>query len=54
MAGKKWNQEDIDYLKFAYENQSYEQIAKKLDRTVESVKHKAYDLGINEIGRAHV
>lgn len=48
MAGKKWNQEDIDYLKFAYENQSYEQIAKKLDRTVESVKHKAYDLGIND------
>ena len=44
---KQWTTEEIDYLEKKYEKTSAEFIAKKLGRTVNSVKRKAQNLGLN-------
>lgn len=48
MSGRKWTDEEIEYLEYVAGKQSYETIAKILKRSTESVKHKAYRLNLQE------
>lgn len=44
---REWTNEEVRYLERCYERTSADAIAKKLNRTVASVKHKAQKLGLN-------
>lgn len=43
-----WDKEEEDYLRFAFNTQSYGQIAKKLGRSRDSVEKKAYRMGLSK------
>lgn len=45
--GRKWTEQEVEYLEKFYEKKGVSYIAKKLDRTVYSVKRKAQKLGHN-------
>ena len=46
---KKWTDEEIQFLKFAYPNKDFtpSEIAKELSRSRESIHAKAHKLGLN-------
>ena len=46
---KKWTDEEIQFLKFAYPNKDFtpSEIAKELSRSCQSIHSKAYRLGLN-------
>ena len=46
MAGAKWTEDEIDYLKNNYQDKSCEVISNELNRTVRSVVHKFGQLGL--------
>jgi hypothetical protein len=48
MAGKTWNDKDIEYLKNNYETLTCAEIAKKIKRTTRSVQHKYGELGLEK------
>ena len=48
MSGRKWTDEEIEYLGYVAGKQSYKTIAKILNRSEESVKHKVYTLDLQE------
>lgn len=43
---RKWNDEEINYLKNNYNELSYEELSKHFNRSIESIKGKAYLLGL--------
>ena len=45
--GRRWTEQEIEYVDKFYESRSVSYIAKKLDRTLYSVKRKAQQLGHN-------
>lgn len=45
--GRKWTEKEVEYLEKFYEKRGVDYIAKKLDRTLYSVKRKAQKLGHN-------
>ena len=46
--GKKWTDEEIQFLKFAYPNKDFtvKEISKELNRSAISIRHKANKLGL--------
>jgi hypothetical protein len=44
---KNWTERETKYLESYYESRSVEYIAKKLGRSIPSVKHKAQQIGLN-------
>lgn len=49
MARRKWNEEELQFLRENYGVLSLEEIAKKLNRTVSSIMHKAKRNGIKSV-----
>lgn len=47
-SGKNWNSEEIEFLKDNYSNVLLEELSKVLKRTEDSIKAKAYELGISQ------
>ena len=45
--GRRWTEQEIEYLEKFYESRGVSYLAKKLDRTLYSVKRKAQKLGHN-------
>jgi hypothetical protein len=46
--GRQWTEKEIEYLKRNKKNLSYKELAHNLNKSVESVKHKCYELGIQD------
>lgn len=47
-SGKKWNKEEIDFLKDNWGEIPPKKIAEKLNRTNQAIRRKATDLGLGE------
>ena len=45
---RDWTDKEVEYLKYAVGKQSYQKIARVLHRSVCSVKHKTYKLGLQK------
>ncbi|OQY09293.1 MAG: hypothetical protein B6I28_03370 [Fusobacteriia bacterium 4572_132] len=50
-AGKKWKEEEIEFLKKNYEEMTYEELGKKISRTKSSVSRKVISLGLKKVKR---
>lgn len=48
MKRREWTDEEVEYLGYVVGKQSYQTIAKILNRSVSSVKHKVYKLDLQE------
>lgn len=48
MSGSKWTEDELFYLTHNIKSRTYKELADRLGRSVDSVKHKVYSLGIKD------